>query len=274
MRRTGTVAQLIANRVCKFIQVNYLLVYKQEIIESVGPRIWSVIIRGARARSVIEAHELKPGIEIAAGLLGGDLGQARIKQVVPDEVSLELECLRPPPDREKVSLVVAVPRPQTVKKILQLAGCLGLEEVCFVGSDNSVKSYLQSKSLKAACVEEEVLKGLEQGGDTIMPIVKVFLNVTEYFEELDKSHEENTFRLIADTRDASRLVDIARERRDLANKWKIIAIGPESGWAEHERQRFNKRGFCSVSLGKRMLRVDTAACFLLGQMSAISNISR
>jgi 16S rRNA (uracil1498-N3)-methyltransferase len=39
----------------------------------------------------------------------------------------------------------------------------------------------------------------------------------------------------------------------------LLAIGPEGGWAEGERQLFINEGWISASLGPTILRVETAA---------------
>jgi len=38
-----------------------------------------------------------------------------------------------------------------------------------------------------------------------------------------------------------------------------LAIGPEGGWSEAELGNFRQRGWCSASLGKTILRAETAA---------------
>ncbi len=46
-----------------------------------------------------------------------------------------------------------------------------------------------------------------------------------------------------------------------------IVIGPEGGFSEEENAALNEMGFCSVSLGSRILRAETAAisaCALIG----------
>lgn len=44
----------------------------------------------------------------------------------------------------------------------------------------------------------------------------------------------------------------------------LLVLGPEGGFSPHEAMRFQNAGFLSVSLGKRILRWETAALLTLG----------
>jgi RsmE family RNA methyltransferase len=52
-----------------------------------------------------------------------------------------------------------------------------------------------------------------------------------------------------------------------------LAVGPERGWSARERQFLMDSGFRSYSLGKRVLRTETACsagtAVLLGRMGLI-----
>jgi 16S rRNA (uracil1498-N3)-methyltransferase len=46
----------------------------------------------------------------------------------------------------------------------------------------------------------------------------------------------------------------------------VLAIGPEGGFIERELETFREIGFASVSLGRRILRVETALAYLIGRL--------
>jgi 16S rRNA (uracil1498-N3)-methyltransferase len=46
-----------------------------------------------------------------------------------------------------------------------------------------------------------------------------------------------------------------------------LAIGPEGGWIDAERQLFNDAGWTAASLGPSILRAETAVCAALGVLS-------
>lgn len=53
-----------------------------------------------------------------------------------------------------------------------------------------------------------------------------------------------------------------------ANDTVAIALGPEGGWTDPERDRFHFAGWQSVSLGPQVLRAETAAIAALAVLSA------
>ena len=52
----------------------------------------------------------------------------------------------------------------------------------------------------------------------------------------------------------------------------MVAIGPERGWSEGEVSVFAEQGFVVVGLGERVLRVEIAVTFLVGQLDALSQL--
>jgi RsmE family RNA methyltransferase len=49
-----------------------------------------------------------------------------------------------------------------------------------------------------------------------------------------------------------------------------LAIGPEGGWVDFELTLLAARGFVPFSLGERILRVEVAVPYALGQLKALS----
>jgi RsmE family RNA methyltransferase len=47
----------------------------------------------------------------------------------------------------------------------------------------------------------------------------------------------------------------------------VLAIGPEGGFIDREVATFREIGFTTVSLGPRILRVETALAYLIGKLS-------
>jgi len=51
-------------------------------------------------------------------------------------------------EQAKISLVVALPRPQMFKRVLQVSAQFGVADITFVGSERVEKSFFQSKELE------------------------------------------------------------------------------------------------------------------------------
>jgi RsmE family RNA methyltransferase len=54
----------------------------------------------------------------------------------------------------------------------------------------------------------------------------------------------------------------------------VVAIGPEGGWVPFEVQLLQARGFAPFGLGPRILRVDVAVPFVLGQVELRRRMAR
>jgi 16S rRNA (uracil1498-N3)-methyltransferase len=75
--------------------------------------------------------------------------------------------------------------------------------------------------------------------------------------------------LLAESEDQTSLRDIVRPQP--ANEGIILAVGPEGGWTEGELQSFQQAGWISASLGKTILRAETAAIAAMAVVASALN---
>jgi RsmE family RNA methyltransferase len=229
---------------------------------------------GSRARYAVDTHEVQEGQSLKVGVMDGARGEGRVLSVSPEKVTIELNLTASALEPLAVSLIVGVSRPQTVKKVIQSAVMFGVSSLHFVKSEKGEKSYLQSRSLDQDQIEEESLKAMEQVWDSRRPEIGVHRALSYFLKDKLSSVEDATGRpgggeilkLIAHPgaaaltpADAPRVVD-ART---------IIAIGPERGWSDREVQLFEEAGFTTIGLGDRVVRVELALVFLLGQLAVL-----
>lgn len=222
-------------------------------------------------------HDIKSGITITVVEYGAGSGRAVV--TCCQQGCIELVLLAdpaPPYSRHPTFLIAAVPRPQTVKKLIHLATTSGIRALHFVPAYNAQKSYFSSHALKEESIQHEVILGLEQAIDGVPPSVKVHHSFKLFIEDQlpvlrSEFSSKKTLNLVADTHSVRQLgVDgLVLEER---SRPVFIAIGPESGWSPRELDRWSQGGFCSVSLGPRMLRVEVAAALLLGQIQLLREL--
>lgn len=243
--------------------MNLLLLRAEECLPGAPARVV-----GARAREMVEAHGLVVGLRLTAGVLGGRLGHAEVRSITPEEVLLNLTLDRDAPSRRPIDLVVALPRPQTVKKVIQLSCQLGITELHLLRSERVVKSYLQSIQLSAGAIEHELQLGLEQAADTIPPLLRIHRAWSGFMrEEWPRLVERSRLQLVADTRGTRSVAAVCSEV-SLSDERVVLIIGPESGWVPAELEAFAAAGARVVTLGGRMLRVEHALTFLVAQCEA------
>ncbi len=243
--------------------MNFLLLYQSEIASD-----GVAVITGERVVAYAEEHPLKIGDRLPLVIYGERCGEACVKETSKDRLVVQVVARTAGPQKLPVHCIVGVCRPQTVKKVIQIAATTGVASVCFVGAENSEKSYLQSKALTEEQIASEIAKGLAQCGDPIPPQICVQRTFSWYLREhlapqLSKYDQWHGF--VADTHFPNRAT-LSTSSQLPTGKPVFVAIGPENGWASGEVASLVGLGFCPLDLGPRILRVETALNILLGQI--------
>lgn len=220
-------------------------------------------LRDRRARHIIEIHRAKVGDSLRVGLRGGLTGEARIISLAPDEVVLDATFDTPPPARSIVDLILAVPRPKVLKRILQHATTIGVERIVLVNSARVEKSYFQSPVLSPESIDSALVEGLEQGRDTRPPEVLIRPRFRALLEDEVPLLWPDADLLLAHPA-GPRLWTLPQG----AHRRRVVAIGPEGGWVPFELEQFERMGFRQASLGDRPLRVEAAMSTLIGAVEA------
>ena len=243
--------------------MNFFLLYAHEI----GPDGGALVL-GERVSSFFEARKPQSGALLPIVVYGRSRGCAEILEFSQDRLSLKVVQREPAPPKLPIHCIVGACRPQTVKKVLQIAATTGVGSLHLVRAANSEKSYLQSKILAPSQLEHEIRLAIEQSGDPLAPQVCVHRTFSWFVREhlAPELKRLGSFAgFIADAHGASkrRLSVAAAPCRD---KPVFLAVGPESGWEPNEVQEFLSLGFAAIDLGPRTLRIETALNILLGQI--------
>lgn len=233
---------------------------------------------GERAHYLWERHELHGPSEVRGGILGGNRGRIEVVKASPGEYELRLDCNDPPLPLTPTVLILAVPRPQTVRKIVQLAAMCGLAKLCFVRSSNVEKSYFASKALTPTELDASTIEGLEQSETTLPPEITVHQRFRPFLEDilpgmLQTARDSKGVGLIGSLDSNQSLADLSLSRIGPSAQV-VLAIGPELGWSEYELASFKDQGLTPVSLGERSLRVEVATAMLLGQIELLRGSQR
>lgn len=149
--------------------------------------------------------------------------------------------------------------------MLQSAASLGARRIVLVNAQRVEKSYFDTPFLAPGEIERNLVLGLEQARDTVLPEVVVRRLFRPFVEdELEGFWPRTTCsRLLAHPAAAHGLegCDLAR-----AGSTAVLAIGPEGGWIPFELDLLEAQGFSPFGLGPRILRVETAVPFAFGQV--------
>ncbi len=219
-----------------------------------------VRLRDRRLEHVRDVHRARPGDVLRVGLLGGRIGTGRVLALDREALELEVSLDREPPPPSSVRLVVALPRPPSLRKLLQQASALGVKEFWLIHSERVEKSYWQSHGLAPAALRRQLLLGLEQARDTILPRVELRRRLAPFArEELPKLLDRS--RGLVAHPEAERPCP-----RALPGPITLI-VGPEGGFLPHEIELLCEQGAEPVAIGERILRVETAVVALLARLA-------
>ncbi len=222
-----------------------------------------------RAKHIIKILKSKPGDTIEIGLYNGSLGRAVIEKIEPGKVSLKIIQTFPQPTNfPSVHLICALPRPQTLKKILFHTASMGVKRVDFINSGKVEKSYYQSHLLEKKYYEKILLLGMSQGKQTAAPEIYFHKKFKSFFEDVYRDEADGkTLKLVAENSSGKKLFDVYTSAVD----YLTVAVGPEGGWIPYEIEYMENLGFVPFTLGKWILRVEAAVISVLSQIELLSN---
>lgn len=235
--------------------MNLLLLDPEELAAGATLRL-----TGRRAEHLLGVVKVAPGARVPAGVLGGRMGQAEVVEAGGREVRVTVRLDRDPPPPSPVSLLVGMPRPKVLRRLLQGVAAAGVKRLVLLGSWRVERAYFGSPALEPAAIDAELRLGLEQGRDTVLPEVRVHRLFKPFVEDELEALLPAGNRLLAHQGASAPL-----EARAAAAGPAALAIGPEGGFTDYETGRLLERGFTAFSLGPRALRVDAAVAYALGQ---------
>ncbi|MCR9247889.1 MAG: 16S rRNA (uracil(1498)-N(3))-methyltransferase [bacterium] len=239
--------------------MNLLLLQPDEL----DPR-GRAVIRGRRAVHAYSILKAEKGKQLRAGLLGGRLGTAQVERSTIEELIVTTHFDRPAPPATD-TLLLAVPRPKVLLRILAHAAALGFRHIVLLRTWRVDKSWLDSHAMQPATWREHLLLGLEQAGRTVLPSVRFFPLFRPFVED-----HLPTLPLPGDRFVAHPTAPTHTAQLDLgAGAPFALVLGPDGGLLPYEVEQFADRGFLPVQCGPEPLRTETALAVLAGQLDLL-----
>jgi RsmE family RNA methyltransferase len=213
--------------------------------------------RDERTIHLLKVLHKKTGDTFEAGILGGMKGTGKIEKINFDgSIFYTIEAKEPPPAKLRIRMAVGFVRPIQIKRILRDLSNMGLCAIDLIGTDLGEKSYRDTKLLIDGGAHEALVEGAVQSRDTQIPDFSVYENLESWLEERPWEKDSKRIPMLMamdNIRAEGSFFHISTTGRPF-----VIAVGPERGWSDRERELFEKAGFLRLSMGNRALRTETA----------------
>jgi len=193
------------------------------------------------------------------GEVNGLIGEGKILEINDEAAVLTVSLAQSPPAKLPLCLVLALPRPKMLRRILRSVAEFGVAELHLINSYRVEKSYWQSPVLDEGSIREYLLLGLEQSCDTGVPEVRFQRRFKPFVEDDLPGLLEGKRALLAHPGEYPPCP------RDISGKT-LLVIGPEGGFIPYEVEQLQRAGCETVSLGPRILRVENAIGSVLGRL--------
>ncbi|PID72793.1 MAG: 16S rRNA (uracil(1498)-N(3))-methyltransferase [Desulfobulbus propionicus] len=221
-----------------------------------------------RADHLQKVLKVAVGDTVRVGQVNGPLGSGVVTATWNNQIELEVALGEKPQCALYVELVLALPRPIMLQRILKQATVLGVRRFYLIRSRRVEKSFFQSPVLAPEKIHELLVEGMEQGGDTHLPQVSIHKQFKPFAQEVLPQIDGT--KIIAHPRVTTSLgaLDAPSPQRNTI----ILAVGPEGGWNDFELDMFSEQQFVPFTMGSRILHVDTAVVALLAQLQLLYDL--
>lgn len=218
-----------------------------------------VVLRDRRFQHIKQVHRAELGDTLGVGKLNGKIGLGEVTRITDQEIELQISLDKEPPAALPINLILALPRPQMLKRTLQTIATMGVKTLHLINSNRVEKSFWQTPQLQEEKVLEELTLGLEQAKDTVLPHIEYHKRFRPFIEDIAPQLAENSKALVAHP---GPYPECPQKQQEAIT----LAVGPEGGFVDFEIEKFEAAGFKPISLGERILRVETAIPVLLAKL--------
>jgi RsmE family RNA methyltransferase len=232
--------------------MNLILLFDADFVDATRVRL-----TGRRLTHHLTVHPVALGDTLTVGVAGGRVGRGRVVRLDAEALEMDVALDGEPPAPLPLTLVLALPRPKVLNRVIASVTSLGVKRVFLVNAWRVEKSYWKSPRL--AGLRDQAILGLEQAKDTVLPSIELRRLFRPFVEDELPQIARGTRALMAHPGAAR---ECPRDLREPAT----LAIGPEGGFIAEEIASLERAGFEAVSVGPRVLRVETAVAAIIGRL--------
>jgi 16S rRNA (uracil1498-N3)-methyltransferase len=187
---------------------------------------------------------------------------AVIKNFSAKTVSIELGEMIPSAGREiQITLAQAIPKARKMDAIVKSASELGADFIIPFDAARSVSHIADEKSSAKVARWQKI--AMEAARSSHSSHITKISNVLSFTDMLSAA-SGNALKLIFWEEESQKTIkDILTDETLAGSKYFFIVVGPEGGFSKDEIIKTNDAGFLSVTLGRQILKVETAAAAII-----------
>lgn len=219
-----------------------------------------VRLKGRRLKHILSVHKANKGEMLRVGVLNGKVGKGEVLEINKEFIDLKVNLMEEPPKASNIKIILAMPRPKVFKRILMDLTTMGVKEIYIIKTWRVEKSFFSSPALEEESLRETMILGLEQAKDTILPKVTIKKLFRPFIEDEISEIIKDTRAIVAHPTGNEECP------RNLSEEVTLL-IGPEGGLIPFEVDLLESFNFEVVTLGNRILRVETVVPYIMGRFS-------
>ncbi|MCU7939179.1 MAG: RsmE family RNA methyltransferase [gamma proteobacterium symbiont of Bathyaustriella thionipta] len=134
--------------------MNLLLLFPQDFI---SPE--RVILTDHRLQHLVSIKKIKLNEQLVVGLVNDQVGHGTVIAIDDQHIELLIQLNEEPMPPLPVHLILALPRPKMLKRILQTISAMGVKHLSLIHSAKVEKSYWQSPWLEHDKIQQHLILG-------------------------------------------------------------------------------------------------------------------
>ncbi|MBN1364482.1 MAG: 16S rRNA (uracil(1498)-N(3))-methyltransferase [Syntrophaceae bacterium] len=188
--------------------------------------------------------------------------EAVIKSYSVEKVLIELEKIIPVANRAiRITLAQAIPKAKKMDTIVKTAAELGADLVIPFDASRSVVRITKEKSSSRVARWRKI--ATEAARSSHSSYITRVTKISSFADMLSLAAKDALKLIFWEEESQKTIKDVLRDKAIFDVKDFFVVVGPEGGFSKDEIAKAKGTGLISVSLGKQILKVETAAAAII-----------
>lgn len=201
-----------------------------------------------------QLYELSDGQRVWLGRIE-NVGRDRIEFALLEELESHQPALN-------ITLLLSIVKFDAFEWALEKATELGVTTIAPLAATRSDKPLLAAAAKRAARWNKLLLEASQQSRRVQLPVLAEPIKPDQAF-----SSQRSDLRILLSERPDAQLLRATIESQSPSAASVTLAIGPEGGWTDAELEAARGAGFQEASLGRQILRTETAVIAALASLN-------